>query len=144
MTAEPDLLREAIALIVHNAMCTAEGASKQRRFTRADWIAEKDHATNAILKALATRLSAAHQPADEPHAAVGKFLSELYAIMVDPCADGTLTVDQVKNELTAAALLQREALATLQADFNDCNEVRAHWKALALRLQVTAGLEGKT
>lgn len=41
--------------------------------------------------------------------AVEDFLNELYAIMVDPCAEGTLTVDEVKKALVAAAIRDRDA-----------------------------------
>lgn len=48
--------------------------------------------------------------------AVDWFLGELYAVMVDPCADGTISVAEVKNQLLAAALLQREDLSALAAE----------------------------
>lgn len=40
--------------------------------------------------------------------AVGEFLNELYAVMVDPCAEGTLSVDEMKAALLAAAMETRE------------------------------------
>lgn len=50
------------------------------------------------------------EPGFEAHArAVGDFLNELYAIMVDPCAEGTITVDELKAALVKAALRDREA-----------------------------------
>jgi chromosome segregation ATPase len=40
--------------------------------------------------------------------AVSDFLNELYAIMVDPCAEGTIKVEDMKAELIKAALRSRE------------------------------------
>lgn len=47
--------------------------------------------------------------------AVGEFLTELYAVMVDPLEDNPLTVKTVKEELLAAARKQREQLNSLGA-----------------------------
>ncbi len=44
--------------------------------------------------------------------AVADFLNELYAIMVDPCAEGATSVEDVKAALKAAALRDRERLAS--------------------------------
>lgn len=48
----------------------------------------------------------------EHTAAVSDFLNELYAIMVDPCVEGTITVAEIKKALIDAALSQREVLAS--------------------------------
>lgn len=41
--------------------------------------------------------------------AVNDFLNELYAIMVDPCAEGTISVEEMKTALIAAAIRDRDA-----------------------------------
>lgn len=41
--------------------------------------------------------------------AVAVFLNELYAIMVDPCAEGSISVDDMKASLLAAAIRDRDA-----------------------------------
>jgi hypothetical protein len=65
---------------------------------------------------LAAKLNAAdvHPAAGEPalfeqHTrAVADFLNELYAIMVDPCAEGSITVDAMKKALIDAAIRDRD------------------------------------
>lgn len=47
--------------------------------------------------------------------AVSDFLNELYAVMVDPCAEGTIAVDEMKRALLAAAVRDREAESQLTA-----------------------------
>ncbi len=49
--------------------------------------------------------------------AVADFLNELYAIMVDPCAEGTTSVEDVKAALKAAALRDRERSASPATHF---------------------------
>lgn len=46
--------------------------------------------------------------------AVGDFLSELYAVMVDPLADGMITVGEMKKGVLEAAKRDREAIYTLR------------------------------
>jgi hypothetical protein len=46
-----------------------------------------------------------------PHAAIGDFLRELYATMVEPCAEGQMTVAEITAALLTAARQQREQLA---------------------------------
>ena len=41
---------------------------------------------------------------------VKEFLNELYAVMVDPCAEGTIAVDEMKRQLLAAAIRDRDAV----------------------------------
>ncbi len=41
---------------------------------------------------------------------VKEFLNELYAVMVDPCAEGTITVDEIKRQLLTAAIRDRDAV----------------------------------
>lgn len=61
---------------------------------------------------LRNRLLAAQALFEKHTEAVWRFLGELYMVMVDPCAEGTMPVAQMKNELMAAALLQRDRLAS--------------------------------
>lgn len=49
--------------------------------------------------------------------AVGEFLSEMRAIMIDPLADGVVDVQQTMEELTAAALRDREAALSYDRDW---------------------------
>ncbi len=42
---------------------------------------------------------------------VKEFLNELYAVMVDPCAEGTITVSEMKTQLLAAAVRDRELIS---------------------------------
>lgn len=47
--------------------------------------------------------------------AVGQFLNELYAVMVDSCAEGTITVPEMKAALLAAAIRDRDRSARVEA-----------------------------
>lgn len=42
---------------------------------------------------------------------VKEFLNELYAVMIDPCAEGTISVSDMKAALLAAAIRDRDAAA---------------------------------
>ncbi len=44
---------------------------------------------------------------------VAVYLNELYAVMVDPCAKGTITVQEMREQLLAEAIQQREQSAEL-------------------------------
>lgn len=43
--------------------------------------------------------------------AVKEFLNELYAIMVDPCTEGSITVSEIKEALIKAAIRDRDTTA---------------------------------
>ncbi len=45
--------------------------------------------------------------------AVSVFLKELYAVMIDPCAEGALTVEEMCRQLLARAIADREVLAQM-------------------------------
>lgn len=45
---------------------------------------------------------------------VKDFLNELYAVMVDPCAEGTMSVKDMKAALLAAAIRDRDAVVATQ------------------------------
>jgi hypothetical protein len=57
--------------------------------------------------------------------AVADFLNELYAIMVDPCAEGTITVDEMKAALVKAAIRDRDVSIYVQHK-SDCMWLRRH------------------
>ena len=48
--------------------------------------------------------------------AVGDFLNELYAVMVDPLAEGTITVAEMKDALLKAAIRDRDAETSLASN----------------------------
>jgi len=50
-----------------------------------------------------------------PLAPIGRFLTDLYATMVDPIATGSMSVEEMCRVLLAQAVTDREALAELQA-----------------------------
>ena len=64
---------------------------------------------------LQTRVGSLERGFGEHAAAVGQFLSELHATMVDPCAEGTIPVQQMRELLLAAARDNRQSLADTQA-----------------------------
>jgi hypothetical protein len=66
------------------------------------------------------------------HRAIGEFLQELYATMVDPCAEGTMTVEAMKEEILSAAQRQREQLATPKAATSEA-KLREALRSFALR-----------
>lgn len=66
--------------------------------------------------------------------AVSKFMNELYAIMVDPCAEGEITVAEMRDSLIKAALRDRERAnapqdfqAGLEAAAKVCEAQAIHW-----------------
>lgn len=70
----------------------------------------------------ADRASSGATPAAQPTTlqahtrAVGEWLSELYAVMVDPCAEGQTTPQAMCEAIMAAALQARELAAVTPAD----------------------------
>lgn len=70
----------------------------------------------------ADRASSGATPAAQPTTlqahtkAVGEWLGELYAVMVDPCADGQMTPQAMCEAIMAAALQARELAAVTPAD----------------------------
>jgi hypothetical protein len=96
------------------------------------------------VRRLAAALASTERPkGEEPHAAVGKFLSELYAVMVDPCAEGTITVAELKNELMAAALLQRERAHATPSNPETPADAQIEAMALEQKLRAEPFREGE-
>lgn len=83
-------------------------------------------------------------------AAVSEFLNELYAIMVDPCAEGTMTVTDMKAAIIKAALRDRDVAAQnaakdegrelLKACLEQLNGWQIVGEMLATKNPVTAAL----
>ena len=64
----------------------------------------------------ANALVAAHKGLFADHtASVGKFLQDLYVIMVDPLSEGTIKIDVVCEALTIAAKTDRDVIHLMQA-----------------------------
>jgi hypothetical protein len=73
---------------------------------------------------------AAHQERFEKHTqAVADFLNELYAVMVDPCAEGTIAVDEMKAALLAAAIRDRDTSEKLAATHAAIRALRDQWES---------------
>lgn len=70
------------------------------------------HATGKCSASLASATRANDEQFKAHTEAVADFLNELYAIMVDPCAEGTITVAEMKDALIKAAIRDRDAAAS--------------------------------
>jgi hypothetical protein len=71
--------------------------------------------------------------------AVGAFLNELYAIMVDPLADGTMEVSEIRAALLKAANEGRELAA---ADEGKKDSLRLDWVLAGNSVKVACGPDG--
>ena len=89
---------------------------------------ERSRAWNARAIFAERSLSDAHDQFIRHTKAVEGYLSELYAIMVDPLADGVIPVQKVMDALKAAALRDRE-------DCNKLADALSREKALAEALE---------
>ena len=92
---------------------------------RVEGAPEPDYARNTwyryLVPVLLAHIAAVEAERDEAREsfeqhtkAVGDFLGELYAISVDPLAEGTIPVAEMKVALTDAALLAREHINAIQ------------------------------
>lgn len=121
--------------------------------TDGGWCDARDHAEGAAelvsapVPTLPTCDPSTQITLHEHVAAVGRFLNELYAIMVDPVAEGTITVAEMQVQLLMSATLARNSLQARKPAVPTLTEQDNHHNALACpycnpqRLSIAALIE---
>lgn len=112
------LLAQADKLARQSSACEAERGEGPVDVSETPF-ACADCATNAVSIGLLREAAAAIDAQEDKFTAhtiaVREFLNELYAVMVDPLTEGTITVAEMKQDLLSAAIRDRDQAAALDA-----------------------------
>lgn len=95
---------------------SAESTSAPARNTpRTDFLQQNGGNWTELARNLESELVAANEKFHQHTQHVGEFLSELYGLMCDPCADGKMTVLEIRGALLNAATRDRDLSLKLAA-----------------------------